>query len=89
MMIDAAMTVVADGETTGDGQVCMDDCCASLRTESTTLVKVVDEQGSVLPVDARTLLKAAENDMVVVKGRVRRDEEGSFSIAADRVYVRR
>jgi len=89
LMIDAAMTIVADGEMSEEGQVCMDDCCASLRTECTTLVKVVDDQGSVLAVDARKLLNASENDMVVVKGRVQRDEEGSFSVAANGVYVRR
>jgi hypothetical protein len=67
----------------------MDDCCASLRADCTTLVKVVDERGSVLAVDARKLLNANENDMVVVKGRVQRDDEGSFSVAANGVYVRR
>jgi len=89
LMIDAAMTVVADGETSEEGQVCMDDCCASLRADCTTLVKIVDERGSVLAVDARKLLSASENDMVVVKGRVQRDDEGSFSVAANGVYVRR
>jgi hypothetical protein len=89
MVIDAAMTVVADREESGEGQVCMDDCCAALRTESTTLVKIVDEQGKPLKIDARELLDAKVNDMIVVKGKVQRDEEGSFSVAADGVYVRR
>ncbi|MGB6043602.1 MAG: hypothetical protein WBF93_10645 [Pirellulales bacterium] len=88
-MIDAAMTIVASGKESSAGQICMDDCCAALRTECTTLVKLVDEQGAVLPIDARELLQAQENDMVVVKGKVRRDGEGSFSVAASGVYVRK
>jgi len=89
MMIDAAMDVVADGEESSESQVCLDDCCAALRTECTTLVKLVDEKGAVLPIDARQLLQADENDMVVVKGKVRRDDEGGFSVAAHGVYVRK
>ncbi|MCA9248934.1 MAG: hypothetical protein KDA42_17525 [Planctomycetales bacterium] len=90
MVIDAAMTVVADGEDSGGGEVCMDDCCASLRAECTTLVKIVDEQGKPLAIDARELLGAKANDMVVVKGKVQRDEkDGTFTIAASGVYVRR
>lgn len=88
MMIDAAMTVVAEGEESGEGEICLDDCCAALRTDCTTLVKVVDARGSVLPIDARKLLSANENDLVVVKGKVRRDEANSFSIEASGVYVR-
>lgn len=90
MVIDAAMSIVADGEDSGEGQVCMDDCCASLRAECTTLVKIVDQQGKPLAIDARELLGAKANDMVVVQGKVQRDEkEGTFTIAASRVYVRR
>ena len=90
MVIDAAMAVVADGAESGAGEVCMDDCCASLRAECTTLVKVVDEQGKPLAIDARELLSAKANDMVVVKGKVQRDKkEGTFTIAASGVYVRR
>lgn len=89
-VIDAAMSVVADGAESGDGELCMDDCCASLRAECTTLVKIVDEQGKPLPIDARVLLGAKETDMVVVKGKVQRDDEqGTFTIAASGVYVRR
>ena len=32
MLIDASMSVVADGQETEEGQICMDDCCASLRS---------------------------------------------------------
>lgn len=90
MVIDASMSVVANGQETEEGQICMDDCCASLRAECTTLVKVVDDQGKPLAIDTRELLDVKENDMVVVKGKVQRDEdEGTFTVAATGVYVRR
>ena len=89
-VIDAAMSVVASGEESGSGQVCLDDCCASLRADCTTLVKIVDESGKPLAIDARELLNAKENDMVVVEGKVHRnEEEGVFNVAATGVYVRR
>lgn len=89
MLIDASMSVVADGKETEEGQICMDDCCASLRAECTTLVKIVDDQGKPLAVDTRELLDVKENDMVVVKGKVQRDDEGTFTVAASGVYIRR
>ena len=90
MVIDASMTVVADGQESGSGQLCMDDCCASLRAECTTLVKSVDDQGKPLEIDTRELLDAKENDMVVVKGKVHRDDEqGTFTIVASGIYIRR
>jgi hypothetical protein len=90
MLIDASLSVVADGAMDGDSEVCLDDCCASQRAGGTTLVKVVDDHGRVLGIDARKLLDANENDMVVVSCRVNRDDETeSFSVIADGVYVRR
>ena len=90
MVIDAAMTIVADGEESeGALDVCMDDCCASLRADCTTLVKIVDANGHPLPIDARELLGVQENDMVVVKGKVQRNEDaGASTIAGTGVYVR-
>ena len=90
MLIDASMTVVADGEDSAGGEICLDDCCASLLKDCTTLVKLVDAQGGVLPVDARQLLGAETDDLVVVRGRVERDEEeGVFVVISDGVHVRR
>lgn len=88
-VIDASMTVVADGAESEEGQVCMDDCCAALRADCTTLVKIVDPQGQIVPVDARELLGVKENDMVVVQGQTQRGEDGSFSVVATGVHVRR
>ena len=66
----------------------MDECCAAERTGSTTLVKVVDDGGKVLAVDARKLLGVAANDMVVVRGNVSKDDAGNFVVLADSVHVR-
>lgn len=90
MVIDASMVVVADGEDSSETEVCMDDCCASVRAACTMLVKIVDEQGKPLAIDARTLLNAQVNDMVVIQGKVQRnDEQGLFAVAANGVYLRR
>ena len=89
MLIDASMSVVAEGEDAGETEVCLGDCCASLRAECTTLVKVIDENGKPLDVDARELFDAETDDLVVVQGKVQRDDEQStFTIAADGVYIR-
>mgnify|MGYP007059408658 CR=1 FL=1 len=90
MVIDASMSVVGDGEESAKGELCLDDCCASLRAECTTLVKIVDTQGRVLSVDARELLNANVDDLVVIRGHVQRDaKEGAFVVIADGVHVRR
>ena len=90
MVIDASMAVVADGEESDTGEVCLDDCCASVRAACTTLVKLVDDQGRVLNVDARGILNAADGDLVVVRGNVQRDaEQGTFVVIANGIHVRR
>lgn len=89
MLLDASMVLVADGTESAEGEICMDECCAAERTGSTTLVKVVDDSGKVLAVDARQLLKVAENDMVVVSGNVSKDDAGNFVVLAKGVHVRR
>jgi hypothetical protein len=88
-LLDASMVIVADGTDTTEGEICMDDCCASERAGSTTLVKVVDDKGKVLAIDARKLLGITDDDMVVVRGSVSKDEAGNFMVLADGVHVRR
>lgn len=89
MLLDASMLMVADGTESAEGEICMDDCCASERAATTTLVKVVDANSQVLAADARQLLGVAENDMVVVRGKVHKDDNGNFVVLADGVHVRR
>jgi len=89
MLLDASMVLVADGTECAEGEICMDECCAAERATSTTLVKVVDENGRVLRVDARQLLGLADNDMVVIRGKANKDDNGNFVVLADGVHVRR
>jgi hypothetical protein len=89
ILLDASMTLVANG-TEGDSvEICLDDCCATERAASTTLVKVVDESGRVLAADARQLLGVAEDDVVVVRGKVNKDNKGNFAVLADGIHLRR
>lgn len=88
-LLDASMSVVANG--TGqetENAVCMEDCCAADRLDCTTLVKVLDENGELVGVDSRELLGLKESDMVVVKGKAKKDDSGNFVMLAEGVYVR-
>ncbi|QDS97550.1 hypothetical protein [Adhaeretor mobilis] len=87
-LLDASMAVVANGESSGETELCLDDCCASDRQKCTTLVKVVDAQGKLVPVDSRELLGLKESDLVVVQGTAQKDEAGNFVMLAKGVYVR-
>jgi hypothetical protein len=51
-------------------------------------VKIVDEQGRTVPVDARHLLGVKELQTVVVKGRAKRDEQGNLTILGTGLYAR-
>ena len=89
MLLDASMLVVADGTESAEGEICMDDCCATDRAASTTLVKFVDESGGVVPADARQLFGVTANDMVVVRGKAKKDDNGNFVVLAEGLHVRR
>lgn len=89
MLLDASMVIVADGTESTDGEICMDECCASERAGSTILVKIVDDGGKILAVDARQLLGVNADDMVVVSGKASKDEAGNFVVLAKGVHVRR
>ena len=87
-LLDASMAVVAEGEDSGDGELCTGDCCALERSNCTTLVKVIDSQGKLVPVDSRELLGLKESDMVVVQGTAQKDKTGNFVMLAEGVFVR-
>jgi hypothetical protein len=65
-----------------------DYCCEANRKEFSALVKVVDENGKVVPTDARKLLALKELDTVVVRGKAQRDEAGNLTILASGIHVR-
>jgi hypothetical protein len=88
-LLDASISVVAEGEDAEEGEICVGDCCATERTGCTTLVKVVDQSGKLLAIDSRKLFEVKVEDMVVVKGIVKKDDSGNFSLLANGVYVRR
>jgi hypothetical protein len=85
---DASMSIVAEGEDSGEEELCLGDCCASELVGCTTLVKIVDEQGRVVSVDSRKLLGLKVADMVVIEGTAKKDESGNFVMLAKGVYVR-
>jgi hypothetical protein len=88
MLLDASMTLVANRTDSAESEICLDDCCATERAASTTLVKFVDQSGRVVAADARQLLGVSADDMVVVRGTVSKDENGNFVVLADGVHIR-
>ncbi|MEX2171485.1 MAG: hypothetical protein WD851_19355 [Pirellulales bacterium] len=88
-LLDASMSVVANGEDDADGELCMDDCCSGARATCTTLVKVVDVDGRLVAADARQLLGITDSDTLVIRGKASKDESGNFVVLADGVHVRR
>jgi len=66
-----------------------DYCCEQNQVkENIATVKVVNEAGQPVSKDARELLGVKELNMVVVKGKARRDDDGNLSVLADQIYVK-
>jgi hypothetical protein len=68
------------------------DCCCEPKEnllKAMATIKVVDDQGHTIPVDARQFLGLKESQMVVVRGKAKRDEKGNLTILADGLFVRR
>lgn len=69
--------------------------CAFCKTaapnmKSLAMVQFTNEQGDVLPIDARRLFDLADNQAVVVRGKATVDKAtGSTVVVADGLYVRR
>jgi hypothetical protein len=67
------------------------DCCCTPKEELRRVmatVKVVDDKGQTVAVDARQLLGLKELQTVVVHGRARRDDKGNLTVLADGLFVR-
>jgi hypothetical protein len=86
VMIDPA--AAAEGH-----EHCGEDCpfCKhkSDGQDALALVQFQDEQGSVLPIDARELFQLHDQDTVVVRGRAHINEFGLLVVAASGIYLRR
>jgi hypothetical protein len=66
-----------------------DYCCVTDQLPaSTALVKVVDENGDLVQIDARRLLNVKELATVVVLGKAKRDEAGNLTVLASGVFVK-
>ncbi len=66
-----------------------DYCCTQDQVKGNiATVKVVDESGSPVSGDARSLLGVKELSTVVVEGKAKRDDQGNLTIAATKVFVR-
>lgn len=87
-LLDASMTVVAEGEEMTEGAICTGECCDDLRAGCTALVKFVDAKGSVIPVDSRQLFGVKESDMLVIEGTAQKDKSGNFVMIASRLFIR-
>ena len=57
--------------------------------DTRAMVQVVDEQGKVVPMDARKLLAIKENQQLVVRGKGEIDSLGNLIVSAERIYVRK
>lgn len=66
-----------------------DYCCETDKLPtSMALIKVVDEDGTLIKEDARKLLNLKELQTVVVKGKAQRDDEGNLTVFANGIFVR-
>ena len=67
-----------------------DYCCepnTNLRNSSAT-IKLVDQEGKLVPTDARELLQVKELQTVVIRGKASRDDVGNLTVLADGVFLR-
>ncbi len=85
----AAFTIVDPSEAPR-ASCCPGPTCGAAPGEAAVqaLVRVVDAGGQTVSIDARDLLGIAAAQVVVVRGRARRDATGNLSILADGVFVR-
>jgi hypothetical protein len=87
-IVDPSLRACSDIE--GDEcELPWDYCCETDRLPgATALVKVTDESGDLIAVDARQLLKVKELQTVVVQGKAQRDDAGNLTILASGMYLK-
>jgi len=85
----AAFTIV-DPAAVPRASCCPNLICGSAHGEPVVqaLVRVVDADGQTIAVDSRQLLGIEASQVVVVRGKARRDTAGNLSILAHGVFVR-
>ena len=62
---------------------------AEKEPDMTALIRVVDDAGEVVEIDARKLLPIEEEQLVVIEGTAQVDKVGNLVVAAKGVYIRR
>lgn len=79
------------GHTGSNGEACNCPFCVANRkpADGIAIVEVVDQDGKVMPFDARRLLGVAVDETIVVRGRARVDGLGNLVVAANGCYIRR
>ena len=87
-LVDLELKACSDIE--GDHcQTPWDYCCETDQLpEATILVKVVDDAGALVEVDARELLGVKELQTIVIQGKAVRDDVGNVTVMATGVFVR-
>ncbi|QDT43156.1 hypothetical protein Pan241w_32550 [Gimesia alba] len=66
-----------------------DYCCETDKLPTAmALIKVVDDEGTLIKEDARKLLNLKELQTVVVKGKAQRDDAGNLTVFANGIFVR-
>ncbi|MCA9005927.1 MAG: hypothetical protein KDA70_11715 [Planctomycetaceae bacterium] len=88
-IVDNSLKACSDIE--GDGcEKPWDYCCETDKLPTATaLVKVVNQDGSLINEDARKLLNLKELQTVVVKGKAKRDDAGNLTVFANGIFVRK
>ncbi len=67
-----------------------DYCCDTNQLPaSTASIKVVDESGKTLAIDAKSGLGLKELQTIVVKGKAKRDEAGNLTVLASGIFVKK
>lgn len=87
-IVDRSLTACSDRE----GDNCLtpwDYCCEPELAKATVSVRVVDENGDIVPSSAKELLQLKELDTVVVRGKAERDADGNLKVLASNVYVKK
>lgn len=84
-------SILMETEGSGHGEACDCPFCSKKPDNNRALARVnfTDEDGRVLPVDARQLFGLEDRQTVVVHGRARVDELGGLVVAAKGLYIRR
>lgn len=61
----------------------------SSNTDGMALVQVLDDQGRIIPIDARELLGIENDETIVIQGQASVNQLGHLVLSANGVYVRR